>query len=379
MDFYTRFWKRLCYLWQNIGLWNPIVYSHIRQEQHRFLDAQGCHDYDSLIVFFIPGFDTVTGGIMSIISIARETQKLFSQSKTGVFVCTIPYHPPLAKFTKFENDQTLVNYRDLLSKFSNAKTMLIHVPEHYTRYIANKVPKLLKIFNGNLSFNIMLQNIKLAPDPVCVDKLKLFGPVTITTAHKAYSGKETERMYVCPVHHLSAWVNQGEYIYKTFTEKRNLIIVSPTYDEHPLRNTILNKIQNQLPEFEFIIIENMAYSYYLQIISEAKFSLTFGEGLDGYFLEPIFSGGIGSAVYNDQFFDLEYKKLRFIYASWEDVGNHFAEDVLKVNMNPDQYNSVHRSQLDVLVSNYSYKNYQANIASYYDEYFIKAASQKDRN
>jgi hypothetical protein len=335
--------------------------------QKSFLDAHDCNNYNSLIVFFVPGFDRVSGGIMSIISIASETQKLFSKSKTGVFVCPVPYHPPLSKFTKFENNLTLVSYRDLLFRCRNAEKALLHIPEIYTRYIATNLTKLLYKFEGNLYFNIMLQNVYETPDPVFVDKLKLFGPVTITTAHEAYSGEETKLRYGCPVHHLSVWVSPEKYAYKTFNKKRKLIVVSP--DKHHLRDVILKKIKSQLPDFEFITIQNMTYSSYLQIISEARFSLTFGEGLDGYFAETVFSGGIGCAVYNDLFFDSNYKKLRFIYKSWNDLENHFAEDVLRVNMNPHDYVSVHNSQFDILESNYCYKNYQANILSYYSKYF----------
>lgn len=245
--------------------------------------------------------------------------------------------------------------------------MLLHVPEIYTHYVTKNSKKLFGRFGGQLCFNILLQNIDVAPSPVFVNRLKLHGDVTITTAHKAYSGEDTKRRYGCPVHHLSVWISPEKYIYKKFYEKRKLIIVSP--DRHELREVILNKIQAELPGFDFVVIENMTYSAYLKVISEARFSLTFGEGLDGYFAEPVFSGGIGSAVYNARFFDEEYKKLRFVYASWDDLAQHFASDVLRVNMNPDEYGEVHQSQFDILASNYSYENYQGNIASYYAMYF----------
>ena len=113
----------------------------------------------------------------------------------------------------------------------------------------------------------------------------------------------------------------------------------------------------------------MTYSVYLQIISEARFSLTFGEGLDGYFLEPVFSGGIGIAVYNNRFFDEEYKNLPFVYASWDDLAECFSADVLQANQNPDTYKTIHKSQFEILATNYSYENYQRNIISYYAKYF----------
>ncbi|MDR3455259.1 MAG: hypothetical protein P4L96_21055 [Rhodoferax sp.] len=333
------------------------------------MDEDLCSSYDSLIIFFAPGFDMVSGGVMSIISLAAETKKIFIKSKTGVFVCVIPHHPPLSKFTKFENDQILVNYRDLLLRCSNAKKILLHVPEIYTHYIAKNLRKLFGQFNVELCFNILLQNIDVAPSPVFVNRLKLYGAVTITTAHKAYSGEDTRRRYNCPVHHLSVWISPDKYIYQRFDEKKELIVISP--DTHEFRGAILKKIQNELPQFEFVVIKDMTYSEYLQIISAARFSLTFGEGLDGYFAESVFSGGIGIAVYNDRFFDEDYKKLNFVYPSWDELVRNFTTDVLRINRNPDEYEAIHRAQFEILASNYSYRNYQENIISFYERYFSK--------
>lgn len=367
MGFYNRISSKFRNLVRHIVLRRPSVTSAIRKVQKSYLGTHDCSSYDSLVVFFVPGFDMVSGGVMSIISLAGETKKLFAGSKTGVFVCVIPYHPPLSKFTKFENDQVIVNYLDLLSRCGIAKKMLLHIPEIYTNYVAKKSQKLFGRFGGQLYFNILLQNIDVAPSPVFVNRLKLYGVVTITTAHKAYSGEDTKQRYECPVHHLSVWVSPEKYIYKKYEEKKELIVVSP--DEHELRGDILNKIQTQLPGFEFVVIKNMTYSAYLKIISEARFSMTFGEGLDGYFAEPVFSGGIGIAVYNDRYFDEEYKKLPFVYASWEKLTQNFATDVLRVNMNYDEYRAVHRSQFEILSKNYSYEEYRNNIHSYYESYF----------
>jgi hypothetical protein len=370
MSFSDRVLKKLKNIAQHIVLRIPGVTSAIRIVQKSYLDTHHCNSYDSLIIFFVPGFDIVSGGVMSIISLANETKKLFAGSKTGVFVCVIPYHPPLFKFTKFENDQSIVNYSDILSRCKNATKMLLHVPEIYTRYVARNAQKFTSRFSGEISFNILLQNIDVAPSNVFVDRLKLYGVVTITTAHKAYSGEDTKQRYGCPVHHLSVWISPEKYIYKKLDGKRKLIIVSP--DEHQLKDAILNRIQAQLPGFQFIVIKNMTYGAYLEVIAEAMFSLTFGEGLDGYFIEPIFSGGIGSAVYNARFFDQEYKRLPFVYGSWEKLEEQFAADVLQASLNADVYELAHKAQFEILARNYSYEKYRENIVSYYNFYFNDA-------
>jgi hypothetical protein len=371
MFFYNQILEKLKNIAQHIVLRNPQVTSEIRIAQKNYLDAHQCNSYDSLIVFFVPGFDIVSGGVMSIISLATETKKLFAGSKTGIFVCVIPYHPPLFKFTKFKNDQGIVDYSAVVSRCKNATQILLHVPEIYTRYVARNTKKMTGRFAGARSFNILLQNIDVAPSPVFVNKLKLHGIVTITTAHKAYSGEDTKKRYGCPVHHLSVWISPEKYFYKKPHEKRKLIVVSP--DGHKLKDAVFNSIQTQLPGFQFILIKNMTYSAYLEVIAEAMFSLTFGEGLDGYFVEPIFSGGIGSAVYNTRFFDDEYKNLPFVYSSWENLEQHFVADVLRATSNADAYEQAHKAQFEILARNYSYEKYRENIASYYNLYFSDAA------
>ena len=374
MGFYNRISSRLKNLVRHILLRRRSISFAIEKEQKKYLDTDNCSSYDSLIIFFVPGFDMISGGIMSIISLAGETRKLFAGSRTGVFVCAIPYHPPLSRFTKFENSQTIVDYFDLLSRCRNVKKVLVHIPEIYTHYIVKKYQKLIGRFNFNFNFNILLQNIDVAPSPDLVDRLKSHGVVTITTAHKAYSGKDTERRYGCPIHHFSVWISPEKYMYKKFEEKRELIVVSP--DEHELRVNVLNEIQAQLPIFKYSVIKNMSYKEYLETISEAKFSLTFGEGLDGYFAELVFSGGIGIAVYNDRYFDEEYKNLPFIYDSWENLIKNFSTDVLRVNMNSDEYRFAHQLQFAVLSKNYSYEEYKRNIFSYYDLYFNGVTDRK---
>jgi len=367
MALYLRIFNKICRIINNASPSKQIDFIHIRRARRKHLEKLQCEAFERLVVFFVPGVDRINGGIMSIISIATETRKLYAESNTGVFVCTLPSDPPLANYTKFDNNFTLLDFNKLISKCSNTKTILFHIPEGYVELITRKYKRFFNFYRANLKFNIMLQNIDMAPDVCVVDSLKKYGRLTITTAHKSYSGEETERKYRCPVHHLSAWVNSNEYLCKSLSEKKKLIIVSP--DEHPLRIKILNKIKSELVDFEFITIQNMTYAKYLQTISESRFSLTFGEGLDGYFSEQILSGGIGCTVYNDRFFDQEYKGLPFIYDTWEKLAENFANDVCNVYSDEEKFNQINESQRKVLSVNYSFIDYQNNIKEFYKRYF----------
>jgi len=67
------------------------------------------------------------------------------------------------------------------------------------------------------------------------------------------------------------------------------------------------------------VIKNLSYKEYKRTIGRAKWAVTFGEGLDGYFVETIFSGGISFAVYNDHFFPDEFKQLPTVFESYQEM------------------------------------------------------------
>ena len=76
-------------------------------------------------------------------------------------------------------------------------------------------------------------------------------------------------------------------------------MVSPDYDRR--RSEVLSRLRSSLPDYKFLTIPGITYADYLAKIATARFALTFGEGLDSYFVETVFSGGLGVAVFNSVF------------------------------------------------------------------------------
>ena len=296
-------------LWRNHFLRKKYIHS----KQSEYLERVGAGANDRLIVFLVPGYDRVNGGVLSIISLAEETAKLVNYHKADVFVCTVPGDPPLIRFSKFPNTTHLVDLQILLSRISNNGRVLIHIPEIFVSRFSQNIQQLTNNYPGvTWQFNILLQNIDLIPEKRFVDCLAEHGKTTCTTAHQAYSNNDTAIRMGCPVHHFSVWISPEKYIRKTYPEKDNLVVVSP--DKHPRRKEVLDSLKSRMNGYEFKIIKNMTYEEYKRVIASAKFSLTFGEGLDGYFIEPVFSGGIGCAVFNDKFFTsylLQISKTKF--------------------------------------------------------------------
>lgn len=351
-------------IWRN----NIIRKRYVSAKQAKHLDKVKAGDNNKLIVFLVPGYDRVNGGILSIISLAEETEKLKHHHKADVFVCTMPGDPPLNRFTKFMNSTQIVDLQMLLSRINGGGSLLIHIPEIFIERFSKEIQQLTTAYPQLAwHFNILLQNIDLIPDKSSVDYLAGYGKTTCTTAHQAYSNKETEKLIGCPVHHFSVWVSPEKYIRKGYSEKDNLVVVSP--DKHPRRREILDSLKGRMNGYEFKVIKNMTYEEYKRVIASAKFSLTFGEGLDGYLVEPVFSGGIGGAVYNDRFFTGDLRTMPFIYQSWDELVAQFPEDV-KSSDNPDRYPQIHLKQFETFASHYSHEKYTRNLIDYYKSVVI---------
>ncbi len=346
-------------IWFQSWIWKKLVL----YKQNEFLNDLHKQIASSVIIFLIPSEDKVNGGVLSIVSLAEETVKLKHIHSSDVFVCSLPGEPFLFRFTKFENSVRIIELNNILSRLKEGSSVLIHIPEIFVDKYSAYIESVTSDYSSfKWSFNILLQNIDLLPQKKSVDILSDIGNVTCTTAHLAYSGNSTESRLGCPVYHFSVWCSPEGYYYKPFEEKENLIIVSP--DKHPRREEVINYLKENMPDYDFKVIRKLTYEEYKKLISCAKYSITFGEGLDGYFIENIFSGGIGSSVYNDRFFTDEFVDLPFVYSSWNDFMERFPKDAESSNCS-EQYQKIHQQQYNILSSMYSHEKYVQNLTKYY--------------
>ena len=209
----------------------------------------------------------------------------------------------------------------------------------------------------------MLQNIDQC-NPDDVQPLRtLADEITCTTAHDRYSTQEQSTRFGIPFHHLSAFVDH-RYEQRHWTEKLDIIVLSP--DQHPLRGRVIDTIEKGLPSVELITVENMSYENYRSLIAKAKWSLTFGEGLDGYFTEMAWTGGIPFAVYNDRFFMPQFRELPTVYDTWDELQTWIVGDILKLD-HDEVYRAAGEPIRQILSQLYSREKYRENIRLFYDE------------
>ena len=321
-----------------------------------------------MVLFIVPGNIKINGGVMSICAIAKTSKELLEKKGYSVALVTIPQDKIFYEYTEFDSEFKVFRLEQIL-ELQNIKEMILHIPETYIKkFLEILKEKEIEYFKRipNLQLNILNQNIELMPKEEYTDKLKkICKNITMTTAHKKYCTKELMEKYKIPVHMLLASY-LANYVYRDFEEKENIIIYSP--DNIKLyKRKIISKLKKELTGFKIIEIKNIKYKKYLELTSKAKFSISFGEGLDGYFSENIRCGGIGFAVYNEEFFDKKYKNLPVLYNSYKEMYFNIVNDIKKYLENKDDYKDVSRNIRNIIDKDYPLEDYVNNIKKFYEK------------
>jgi hypothetical protein len=313
-----------------------------------------------LIVFLTPGFDGPSGGTMSIAWTYRETQALQDLHGAKVAICTVPGEPPLLKYTWFQNDNYLLDLEALLSRCDRLDYLLIHIPE----YAVNEFADWLESHRPNtreLHLNVLVQHIDIMRSQD-LKRLSRFGRVTCTTAHEAYSNAATRAELGVSLHRLSCCNGPERYTISRYEDKQELLMVG--HDEHPLKERVIGEITKALPALKVQVVKNLKFEEYLDLARRAKWSLTFGEGLDSYFSDPVFSGGVSFAVYNERFFTPAFAKLETVYPSWEVLIERLVMDLKRLD-EPVGYKRCWKQAWDILNDLYSVERFRENLRSFY--------------
>jgi len=343
-----------------LGVWK---YNLTRQVTRTVITQAIGFGTKRLIVFLTPGYDSPNGGIMSITAIYRESAALQDLHGAKVALCTVPGEPPLLKYTWFKNNNYLLDLESLLNRCSSLDYLLLHIPEYAVNDVAawldSHFSRLQKI--NEIHLNVLVQHIEIVQDQD-LKGLARFGKVTCTTAHEAYTNAATRATLGVTLHRLSTFIGPERYTLSGHAEKQNLMMVS--HDAHPLKERILSDIKRALPDLKVQIIQNLSFEAYSAVARRAKWSLTFGEGLDNYFCDPVFNGGVSFAVYNERFFTPAFAELETVYPSWEVLVNTIVND-LRRHDEPVAYEKCWRPIWELLSELYGTERFRENLRLFY--------------
>jgi hypothetical protein len=203
----------------------------------------------------------------------------------------------------------------------------------------------------------MNQNIELMPEAANFAKLReLTAEISQSVAHHAYFGQKFADRYNLPTLLLPAYTDLTPYPPSTFKEKKKLIIYSK--DKAPHRNACLKILEKGFPDYERIEISGMSFDRYMQLATECQFSISFGEGFDGYVTQPIQQGGIGLTIYNKKFFPSEdYRKFYNIFADKEEMIAELEPRMKRLAADPNFYESLSKKFKESHDALYDYNEY----------------------
>jgi len=318
-----------------------------------------------LIVFLTPGHEARNGGVLAILSMKRETLAQRQVHRAKVTLCAVPGDDPrFFKYTWFDNRDYLLDLETVLKSCRRLDYLQVHIPAYAVNrvldWLTSAGPTLLRNIR-EVHLNVMLMNIDNIQGKN-VRGLLSFGTVTCTTAHEAYSNLATRKAVGVPLHRLSVCNGPENYSLSGYEDKEPLLIVSP--DGHPQKGEILQQIAQVCPKLRIQVIKDLHYQDYLRLARRAKWSLTFGEGLDGYFAEPVWSGGVSFAVFNDRYFTPAFAELETIYPSWAALIKRMPLDLQRLD-EPVAYNRCWRQAYDLLSDLYSVDRFRQNLLMFY--------------
>lgn len=340
-----------------------MKYIYYSQKQNECLSSN-LKKAEHLVVFLIPNEERISGGLMSIFNLAATSRKLKVPDNAEVLLMTVigKHKRTYIKQKNFKNNETIFRFEQIL-EFQNLKKLWIHIPEYACYDINHAFPK--KFFNfiaavPMLNINIMNQNINIMPDKQSFEKLlNVNCNLSQTVAHHRYGTQEICNKFGIPTLLIPAYLDVDSYPSSSYSGKENLIIYSN--DENMYKGEIIKRLEKELPDYCLIEINNMTFDTFMGYVKRSKFSITFGEGFDYYFIHEFQKGGVGFAVYNKEFFPSEdYFAFKNIFRDYEDMLENIVERVRLLD-NKDEYNELNNTVMKALNKLYSSAEYENRI------------------
>lgn len=320
------------------------------EEQQLMVNSLNSSEF--IVIYFNVACDTIGGGMLSINRFVEHSKAISKELGFDVMVSGVPLDKPPVIYSMFEASLPMIHFSEISKKLS-PKRAILNIPEYY-------VPHFIQSLNGTymrwlkripwLQINILDQNHEYFPDRYYIECCReITDDVTITTAHIRYTTQDLSSKYDCPVALLTPFLPE---FYKTpFELKKKIILLSP--DDNlpqggPSKQQIIDLLKNSLSEFEVITIQGLTLEEYKKLISHSRYVITFGEGYDGYFIEPFLSESIAFAVFNDTFFPEDFRGVPTVYQSWVELFQNIVADIRMLDSNPSVYRDISAKTYDLI-------------------------------
>jgi hypothetical protein len=317
---------------------------------------------ESLIVVIVPEHNEMSGGIYSFFSIARVIYNTRHKHGYEVVLMTRPNTEDITylRQSNFRNSEDVFRFEQI-ERCKRVKDLQIYIPEYATRTFWSLTKESIRYYiksREKTYINILNQNILLMPEKEEFEKLRhLARELTQTVAHHAYFTQAFADRYELPTLLLPPYTDLSGYEKIDFKEKEKLIIYSPD-DYCGCRNIVLDKLKKGLPDYRLVEIFGIRFDEFMSLASRCMFSISFGEGFDGYIAQPIHQGGIGFAVYRKEFFPFEeMKSFANIFESEDDMVENIVERICRFASDEKLYRKTNNEMMKSYDKLYSKDDY----------------------
>lgn len=328
---------------------------------------------DKILVIVVPEHATMSGGIYSMFSIASIAKRLKSRHGYEVVLMTRPNEQncTYCRQKNFRNAEDVYRFEQIV-RCEEVNDLYIHIPEYATTdFIDNLSPDVLDYLKTRekLNINILNQNTELMPEAYEFEKLReLADELSQSVAHHAYFSQEFSDRYDLPTMLLPAYTDLSAYTASAFKEKDDIIIYS--LDESPHKEACIRLLESELPEYQLIEIRDITFEEYMDLATRCKFSISFGEGFDGYVAQPIYQGGIGLTVYNEDFFPSEeFIRFENFFESEKKMEEHLVDTIKKLSEDEKSYSDLNRELVKEYEKLYQYEDYVDRVLRVIDRRF----------
>lgn len=353
---------------------------HVAQDASFPLDAEKA---EALFVILVPEHNEMSGGIYSLFSIAKAAYSMRHKHKYRILVMTRPNaadHTYLRQ-TNFRNYEDVFRFEQVV-RCRSAKEIYLQIPEYAApSFVSSLSDEVLEYLRSRrrLYINILNQNTELMPEKKKFEHLReLATELTQSVAHHSYFGQEFADRYDLPTLLLPAYTDLSGYEPIEFEEKEKLIIYSPDASEH--RKPVLEALKKGLPDYRLVEIRSVTFDTFMDLATRCRFSITFGEGFDGYLAQPIHQNGIGFAVYNEEFFpSKELREFPNIFSSESDMIESIVLRIRQFKSDPQFYRRVNGRMKAVYEELYSKEDYIRRVEMLISRDFELAPSDRLRN
>lgn len=335
----------------------PTCFHHVQDNTFPMAAESAEH----IMVIVVPEHNEMSGGIFSFFSIAKATYNLRHKHNYLVLLMTRPNprNETYLRQRNFRNSEDVFRF-DQITRCKKAKTIYIHIPEYaapsFVDYMDDKTYMFLKS-RERIYINILNQKIDIMPNKEELNTLRaLADELTQSVAHHAYFGQKFAARYDTPMLLLPAYTDLSEYCSIPPEEKENLIIYSPDSSEY--KDTVINTIKDALPNYQLQEIKGITFETYMDLATRCKYSITFGEGFDGYLAQPIHQGGVSFAVYNEEFFPTsDILTFYNIFPTSDSMINDIVDRIKTLDSDQDLYKETNARMIELYSKLYSKDDY----------------------